>query len=264
MVHIYKYLTSQQKVRHYEDTPDGTFFFAHQNILLASPLYQHLATIRTPFDYLRANIVILGLENQIIINQELEKINQLLLNNQQISEDSRTKRLHEALRNRPYFEDAGIRIYVPLYSRSLNLLWQKKAVNELYTTYQVLNPAENSDILDPFEQYNFALYSSNFTSLVEIGGQGSARAYYHLDFMTLYFINDQGRLDVSIPLFDRRMKKFSTNHMIDRLAPVVRAFFNGDRSGMISALFNQKLISNHAYARLLGMKSPISGSDDEL
>jgi len=264
MVHIYQYLTSQQKVRHYENTPDGTFFFAHQHILLASSLYQHLATIRTPFDYVRANIVILALENQTIINRELTEINQISADGKEINEDKYNKRLQNELSNRPYFEDGGIRIYVPLFSRSLNLLWQKKVGNEPLTKYQVLNPAENSDILDPFEQYNFALYSSNFTSLVEIGGQGSARAYYHLDFMTLYFINDQGRLDVSLPLFDRRMKKYSTNHIIDRLNPVVRAFFNGDRSSMVAALFNQKLISSHAYARLLGMKSPLRGSEDEL
>ena len=71
---------------------------------------------------------------------------------------------------------------------------------------------------------------------------------------TLYFINDQGRLDAKVVLFDKYIKKPKFTHMLERVAPVVEAYFNNDRNGLINALLDNNLISPQMHKILLENK----------
>ena len=69
-------------------------------------------------------------------------------------------------------------------------------------------------------------------------------AYFHYDTNTIYFINDQGRLDTSIVLFDRYLRHPNYSHMLERIKPVVDAYFAFDREALIKALHENGFISN--------------------
>lgn len=250
MTNLYPYLNEYQKARAYESTSEGIFFTLNQEQLQKSPLYQHLEIIRRPFDYLRANIVIKALENAKLLATLMTDLKRRQEFGEVFEEEKIRLEVEKCLKDRPYFLDKGIKIYLPLFSRGANLLLQKQFFAAAFLLEKTLHPLDNSDLIDPFEEYNFALYSSNFTSLIDLGGEKSAKAYYHADFMTIFFINDQGRLDQSLPLFDRRMKNYSLDRIIYRITPVVHAFFNGDRPLMIKSLFQNDLISTTAYLKL--------------
>ena len=67
----------------------------------------------------------------------------------------------------------------------------------------------------------------------------------HYDTNTIYFINEQGRLDASIVLFDRYIRHPNYSHMLERIKPVVDAYFDFDREGVINALYDNGFISSH-------------------
>ena len=108
--------------------------------------------------------------------------------------------------------------------------------------------------IDPFDTYGAELYNSYFTSLVKIGAQKHETAYFHYDTFTIYIVNDQGRLDNQIVLFDKYIKRPVHTHMLERITPVVNAYFANDRTGMINALKDNKLISSKMQKILLDQK----------
>ena len=105
--------------------------------------------------------------------------------------------------------------------------------------------------VDPFDTYGSELFNSYYTSLVKISSSKHVTAFFHYDTNTLYFINDQGRLDAKIVLFDKYMKKPKFTHMMERISPVAEAYFNNDRTGLINALFDNNLISAQMKDKLL-------------
>ena len=75
-------------------------------------------------------------------------------------------------------------------------------------------------------------------------------AFFHYDTNTIYFVNEQGRLDAGLVLFDRYIRHPSYSHMLERIKPVVDAYFAFDRDGLIDALFMNGFISNRLLRRI--------------
>ena len=101
--------------------------------------------------------------------------------------------------------------------------------------------------IDPFDTYGAELFNSFFTSLVKVDTNGKEVAYFHYDTNTIYIINDQGRLDLKIVLFDKYLRKINTNHMLERVTPVVRKYFENDKEGFLKALLENNLISKKLF-----------------
>ena len=85
-------------------------------------------------------------------------------------------------------------------------------------------------VIDPFDAYGNELYNSHFSRLVKIRSEDKETAFFHYDTNTIYFVNEQGRLDASIVLFDRYIRHPNYSHMLTRIKPVVDAYFNFDRT----------------------------------
>lgn len=144
----------------------------------------------------------------------------------------------------PFFKYQDVAIYCPLLSVSNNLLIANGRINNL---------SLENDTISAFELYNFALFDSALTSFVYLTGDEHTKAYYHYDFHTIYIINDQGQLDVRISLFDRDLVKPDYRNIIERLKPIVNAYYNLERSDFLNALKEQKLISLKAYNKLVAL-----------
>ena len=83
--------------------------------------------------------------------------------------------------------------------------------------------------------------------MIKISTNGQEIAYFHYDTNTVYIVNNQGRLDNKIVLFDRYIKKIYDNHMVERLKVVIDAYFQNSRSNFVESLFEQQFISEKIY-----------------
>lgn len=142
----------------------------------------------------------------------------------------------------PLFTFNDVPIYCPLFSVSNNYLIANNMGRNLTISH---------DAIDLFETYHYALFESNLTSLVLVGEDGHTRAYYHYDFHTIYLINDQGRLDRRICLFDKHIKKPDFRNILERIEPVIKAYYANDQMAFINALLHEKLISQKIYNRYM-------------
>ncbi|MDY4849089.1 MAG: hypothetical protein SO176_02380 [Bacilli bacterium] len=61
-------------------------------------------------------------------------------------------------------------------------------------------------------------------------------------------------MDNKIVLFDKYIKNPKYNHMLERIKPVVDAYFNNDRKAMVDALKENELISDNVYQMILRKK----------
>lgn len=154
----------------------------------------------------------------------------------------------------PYFRIDEREYYVPIFSRALNYIYSYEQYKLLEAPYDSLKKNFDSSIVDLFEIYNFALFDSNFTRLIKIKKVDNIAAFYHAYFHTLYFINEQGRLEYYLPLFDRYLKHFTTNNIATRLKGVVDAFFAFNKEEMLKELVKNELISERLLYRVIPNK----------
>jgi hypothetical protein len=68
-------------------------------------------------------------------------------------------------------------------------------------------------------------------------------------------INKQGRLDVTISLFDRGIKRPNLQDISKRLLPALTAYFNHDRLSFIQALVKADFLSSKYGNAMLSTKN---------
>lgn len=250
---IYEYLNAHRHRRFIRRTDDYVFFQKNKFLLEKFPYFNKYLLSRDDFSLIQANIILHCLINKIVIEEEVYRLIQTSeMQFKKIVDAYLVKELQHTLSDLPVIEEGNTRYYVPIFSRSMNLIYYEEAEKLAIYPYNDLRENFESVLIDLFEVYHFSLYRSNFTKLVEIKGDTTSMAYYHMDFRTIYIINNQGRLDLKIPLFDRGMRKFSANHIMERIEPVIDAFYQGDRSKMLRTLRQKKLISERAYRKMTG------------
>lgn len=246
---IYEILETKQKSRRSFSSSDEFKYFIERRHQLGvfkrfSDLYD---SEENEFDIIRANILIRGLENKELFEKEIQNIS---LHNM----PEHTKfvlALRERTIDQPYFESEGLKIYIPFFSRALNEIYVNEPEKLLSLPYSELQSSYENACIDPFDTYGYELYNSFYTSLVKIAESKHVAAFFHYDNDTIYFINDQGRIDAKLVLFDKYIKRPKHTHMMERIMPVVEAYFNNDRKLMVNELLNNNLISEKMHKILL-------------
>lgn len=221
---IYELLLTNRRPHLVTTSREHFFYQENESLLTYVPELLPFINSKDDFDLICANIMIEGIKNYLAIHDYFDALTSAKL-------DTLVK---------PLFTFNGVPIYCPFFSISNNLL----LANGLGTKLTLAN-----DAIDMFETYNFALFESNLTSLVHVGGDVHTKAYYHYDFHTIYIINDQGRLDVRISLFDRHLVNPDFRNVLDRIKPVLLAYYAGDKNAFLKALASEKLISPKLYNR---------------
>ena len=249
---LYEILERKQKYRRpFSNTEEFKFFMDNRHLLGAFKRFENLYdSEENEFDIMRANILLLGLQNKKIFEEEIKNIN----NHGDIDHEKFVTTLKERTIDQPYYEVDNIQIYIPFFSRALNDMYANEPEKLLHLPYSELKDDYENACIDPFDAYGSELFNSYFTSLVKISSSKHVSAFFHYDTNSLYFINDQGRLDAKIVLFDKYMKKPAFTHMIERLTPVAEAYYNNDRLRMVIALRDSKLISMQMFKILTEKK----------
>ncbi len=248
MKHLFDYLEANKKKRiPFFKSDEYLFFLANRGVLSKVPRFSFLDDPReSDFDIMRANIIIHAYLNKVAFEEEMVNFERYIKSGETIDHVKLIQALREKMVDCPYYKEEGEKdkYFIPFFSRSLNLLYFREPEKLLVPPYNNLKDQFAESVIDAFDVYGAALYNSNFTRLLKVKEVGNLTAYFHYDTYTIYFINNQGRLDNKIVLFDKYMKRPSYSHMLDRIDPVIDAYFADDRSALINALHDHELISS--------------------
>ena len=246
---IYELLNRKQKRRaRFDQKEEHSFFMKNREILNKFPRFAYLYDAEgRDFDIMRANIIISAYLNKVAIEEEIINVSHHLKGDSKADYLKFITALKERTIDLPYLTFNKNKIYIPFFSLALNLIYTKEPTKMLEYPYDQLMENFSDSAIYPFDTYGTALYDSFFTKLINVGTNGKEVAFFHYDTNTIYIINTQGRLDQKIVLFDRYIKRPDYTHMIERLKPVIEAYFANSREDFIDALYQGRFISERIY-----------------
>ena len=236
---LFEILESKQKRINFHKSEDYFYFEENRALIANLEMYRFLNLPKNEFDVIRANIVIRALKNKALLDDAIEYAYHASM----MKTSDAMNFIHERMTGLPYIQEGDIKIYIPIFSKAINMLYYQDYGRLLKAPYNLLFTEFDSSCIDLFETYSFSLYDSMFTKFITVYRDDNILVVYHYDFRSLYIINDQGRLDAKIALFDKYMRKPVTNHIVERVKPVIQAYLNNDRDEMLSSLGNNGLIS---------------------
>jgi hypothetical protein len=254
---LFDELESHQRSTPFASSSEAAFY--NENAYLLSGVEQWAMFLKPLDSFLtiRANILIRGLLNKA-------RIEKLYATKMKEAPSPKEERLSlrdymaSEMATLPYLLDGNEKIYVPFFPRSLNALYAKEWKKLALSPYERLLRDYQAAIVDAFDYYGYALYDSYFTKVVPIRKSPNLLAAYDYDAEALYFINDEGRLDAKICLFDRDIKSPVKTHMVKRIEAVADAYFANDRNALIQSLVQGNLISSSLMHQILGKEIKFS------
>ena len=255
---LLEYLEKHKKKRKDFKKSEDYLFYSKNKGLVPKSFSNLTGRFIDDFSIFRANIIIHGVINKALMEAEVKNLVKYTESHQILTHDDFVNTLKSRLENEPYLDEKEGRIYIPFFPKSINLLYlnEPERLNEY--PYTDLFKSYSSLLIDPFDTYGNELYNTKFTNLVKVESKNNVQAYFHYDTLTIYLINDQGRLDSKIVLFDRYLKKINSDNILERIKPVVDSYYdnnvqnfikNMEINGFISSRMLFKL--NHKFANRL-------------
>ena len=246
MKRLFSYLALKAKKRKtFEQSEEFHFFINNRHVLMHLPQFIHFYdTENDPFQIMRANIILYAYFNKIKMEEEIQSLGTYLSSNEK-NHAKFVQSYHEIISELPYYQENKDKIYIPFFPRALNQIYANEPEKLLTSAYSGLQDNFKGTLIDPFDTYGSELYNSHFSRLVKISTNDRETAFFHYDTNTIYFVNEQGRLDAGIVLFDKYIRHPSYSHMLERIKPVVDAYFAFDREALLRTLNENGFVSNH-------------------
>lgn len=239
------FFQSWREKRRFLKSEDGQYFLNQKRRLLRYPAFADLFFSSTIFSMLQAVIILKGL-------QQKDQIDNYLHIQGMVSIQTHGRIKHHLIRER-FLEDVHFthqflddqqKIILPFFNRAMNFIYVQEPDKLFDYPYSRLNEDFSTSIVDAFEHYSWALFSSNFINLIPLHmGDRSAQAFYQPDARVVLIINKQGRMDVTISLFDRGIKRPNLHDIDKRLTPALKAYFQHDRREFILGLQQEGFLS---------------------
>lgn len=248
---IFETLIKYQKRRNdFAKSDDVTYFMAHRDNLNKFPKFSYLFDSKEEFDIFRANIILKGLENKQCFEKEIENAKDLAKYN---SKGSMIK-FHSLIKERtvelPYYQENKTKIFVPFFSRAINLLYSNEPEVFLSFPYKDLANEFIMASVDPFDTYGSELFNSHLTRLIKVATNGRETLFFHYDTNTIYVVNDEGRLDHKIVLFDKYIDNIDNTNMLERIRNLSAPYFANNRAEFVEKLYENSFISQKMYLML--------------
>ena len=221
------------------ESSEYEFYESHKLVLEHLPFFSKYMRATEAFDLIQANIVIKAMINKLSVES--------IINTNTHDEVEKVNKLKPKL---PHFRHNGVDVYIPFLLPNHNDLYFKTPDKLLTFPYSQFVEDFSDSIIDLFDVYNFKLFESSFASLVYIDKDETTKAYYHANLKVIFIINDQGRADATIHLFDRGIKNIETENIIRRVNAVVKHYYANDKIAFVDALFVNRLISEKLYRRI--------------
>ena len=171
---IYTLLQKRKRKVNIHQTDDYKFYAKNAPIYAQILAFYHFGLSENqPFRIIQANIIIKAMMNKELIESKLESFSLESTQNTQIKQDEYIKNKVWKLlddNSAPYFPQDKSRIYVPIFSRSLNLIYNEECSKLLEYPYNNLMEKPQTSCVDLFDTYGIDLYNSPFTSLILSSG----------------------------------------------------------------------------------------------
>ena len=224
-----------------------TFFRNFKGILKSNPIFNKYLEINNDFDIIRVNIII----KSIINKDELDNIiNDMYIANANVGVESIKDDIKEKISDLPYISYDNFKIYIPFFNKATNIIYSNESEKMFQYPYVSLFKKFEPFFVDAFETYNIDLFNSLFTQLVKISESNTSVAFYHYDFNAIFIINRQGTLDNIIYLFDKHMKNPHKYNIIEKVRPLVNAYYDNDLSLFIYLLYKNDLVSYYVFRKI--------------
>ena len=246
MKRLFDYIASNAKGRkNFEQSEEFRFFLDNRHFLTKLPKFVHFYDLdNDPFDVMRANIILQAYINKNKMEQEVHNLSKYIEPSKK-NHANFVKSFHEIISEQPYYLDGKDKIFIPFFTRSLNQIYDEEPEKLLTYPYNGLTENFKDTVIDPFDTYGSDIYNSHFSRLVKIKKVDKETAFFLYDTNTIYFVNEQGRLDASVVLFDRYLRNPVYSHMLERIKPVVDAYFDFDREAFLTAMYSNGFMSVH-------------------
>lgn len=234
-------LEKKQRATPFERSAEMHYFLDNSALLNNVPQFKYFLRVTKPFDVMRANIILRGMQNKDIIEKAVGKATKAEYREGEAMEDI----IEPLLESLPYLKLGKDRIFVPIFPRSINRLYDGDFEKFSEKPYKALMQQGNMDVMaiDPFDAYGYALFDSYFTPLILVCKNEVEAVFLDYDSLSLYCINKDGRLNARIALFDRYITRPYHNHLLERVSGAAKAYLAGQRETMIDDLVENELIS---------------------
>lgn len=242
---LFEETVKHQRKNSYLLSPEGVFYTKNVSLLAPFERFERFLKAENSFDVVRANILIRGLSSKRTLEKlyaeesasAKKKGNEIDLERLSILQKATLERL-------PSFKEGERKIIVPFLPRSLNSIYAARLEKIGGEPYRKLLSRFESLIVDAFETYGRELFVSGFSRLIPILDNGKILAAYDTDAESLYFINEEGRLDAQVAFFDKDLERPVCTHMIERSLKAAEAYFSDDRELFLRSLLDMRLLSS--------------------
>lgn len=245
-MNLYELLEKNQRQTQFSASPEQIYYNENSYRLNGIESYSYLSNPSDSFGVVKGNIILRALENK-------ESIEKLLKNYEKIKDKSNLsldEYMKSGLLTLPYLLYKESKIYVPIFPLSVANVYSERFERMKEMPYKRIFRQYEAALIDPFDYYGYNIFISYFTRLVLIRKEPKCAAFYDYDSNAIYMINDEGRLDNKICLFDKELKHPVTTHLISRISEVVDAYLSNDREMMIEKLREGELISESMLAKI--------------
>ena len=240
MKNIFSYLTwsnPKSSANSLEQT-----YYDHNAILFNTSLAKYNDNTSL-FGIIKSDIILQGLSNKKVLDDAIKKYSAEQLKSPVL--------LHTLFDNLTYFTYEGTRIYIPTYNPQINLRYYQDLASLQNFPYNALLIDKESSLINPFEFYNYSLFNSPLTRLIKLDAHDEdSQSFYHVEFETIFVIENQGTLQVEIPIFDDKLKKPNKDNLFDRINTLMTYYYANDRENFINAFKDLNLISNDLFLDL--------------
>lgn len=251
MKRIQNVLLKYQNKKYSLKTNEEYSFYEENRHILKKSEYRYFYEINNSFQLISANIIISSLLNKQNLDSICKDLFSSIYLKSKFTNEDFLKYYHARIVDIKYLNNGGQKVLIPLFNTNINHIYYDDPFKLLEPPHDQLFTNPGPLYINPFEVYNFSLFDSFFTKLVKIKDCETFQVFYHFDFETIYFINNQGICDCFLPLFDKWMEKINTSHVSTKLDQIISCYQNCDKQGIVQALLDNNLISTKMYDLLL-------------
>jgi hypothetical protein len=251
MGELFKTLKQYRDVRFINKSSELDYFYKNRFLLKLNQMGIKLYDSSDLFDIIKANVIIKSLKNKDDIEQI---VHEELINHGNLADINVKENIYEKLLDLPCIIFNTYKVYVPFFNQPTNIVFSVDFEKMQEEPYVSIDKNSVPFTVNPFETYNVSLFDSTFTELIRIDEDLTSVAFYDYSFNTLFFINKQGSLDAAVYLFDKHMKHPSRSNVVDRLRPVVSAYYDNRLNDFVNLLFSNDLISYKLYRKICKVK----------
>ncbi len=251
MKSVFEILKKYKNNKFINSSEEVKFYDKYCEVLYDNNNFIKYTEINDLFDIVKSNIIIRSILNKNTIDKIIkEEISNHDFNTVEEIQNNIKNRFF----NLPYMKYEDFKIYIPFFNISTNNIYSNEFFKLKEVPYNDLMKKYVYFLIDPFETYKLNIFESNFTELVKIYSDNTSSAYYHFNLRTIFIINDQGFIDNTIHIFDKKMKYVDTTNIIERIKPAIRAYYKNDIAEFIYSLNEEKLISHKVFRKLCKIK----------